>query len=92
MSRPCKLILQCAYRLRKHPFGNEHIIDILSGKNTAKIKRHHHERLSVYGTLEGYSRAKLRGLITTLIKDKYLIKRGGSMPTITLTNKGGGFL
>lgn len=92
ISRPCKLILQCAYRLRKHPFGKEYMIDILSGKNTVKIKRHHHERLSVYGVLDGYSRAKLRELIATLIMDNFLIKRGGTRPTITLTNKGEGYL
>lgn len=57
-----------------------------------KIKRYHHERLSVYGVLEGYNRAKLRELIAILIMDNFLIKRGETIPTITLTNKGEGYL
>lgn len=83
-----KEILKCVFSLSRCPFGKEHIIDILVGMHTSKIKRHNHERLFEHGKLKKYTRAELRELISKLIQDKYMIKRGGGRPTIIITKKG----
>jgi len=81
-------ILKCVFSLRAKPFGEGHIIEILVGMHTYKIKQNQHERLLEHGKLKKYTRAELRELISKLIKDNYIVKRGDEWPTIIITQKG----
>ena len=40
--------LSCVHRTGER-FGAAHVIDVLRGKDTAKVRQHRHERLSTYG-------------------------------------------
>ena len=48
-------ILSCVARAGEH-FGAEHIVDVLLGANTDRIRRWHHEELSTYGLMKGTAR------------------------------------
>lgn len=85
---PSKEILKCVFSLSTKPFGKEHIIDILVGMHTSKIRKNHHGRLFSHGKLKRYTRAELRALIFKLIQDKYISILGGTWPTIAITQKG----
>jgi len=88
----CQMVLKCIFHLKKRPFDRSHIIDILSGRKTYKIKKYYHERLYVNGKLKGYTRENLNKLIDKLIQDKYLFERNGAMSKIMITQKGINYL
>ena len=66
-------ILSCIARAGER-FGAEHIIDILRGGDTERVRRWQHERLSTYGLLKGTSRESLANLLYQLV-DTGLVER-----------------
>ena len=52
-------LLSCVYRTGQY-FGAAHVIDVLRGKDTAKVRQHRHERLSTYGIGEDRSTTEWR--------------------------------
>jgi ATP-dependent DNA helicase RecQ len=50
--RAARKALTCVYRFRQHGgigFGSGHLIDVLRGKVTDKVRQHGHEQLSTFG-------------------------------------------
>jgi ATP-dependent DNA helicase RecQ len=45
-------ILSCVARAGER-FGAEHIVDVLLGANTERVRRWRHEQLSTYGLMKG---------------------------------------
>ena len=63
-------LLSTIYRIQQQSgmgFGAGHIMDILRGKVTDKIKQHHHEIISTFGLGAAYSEAQLRAVLRQLI-------------------------
>ena len=63
-------LLSTIYRIQQQSgmgFGAGHIMDILRGKVTDKIKQHHHEIISTFGLGVAYSEAQLRAVLRQLI-------------------------
>ena len=63
-------LLCTIYRVQQHSgisFGAGHIMDILRGKATEKVKQFGHERLSTFGLGAEFSEAQLRGVLRQLI-------------------------
>jgi len=73
-------------------FGRNHIIDVLLGKNTQKIKINNHHNLSVYGIVDDYQEDELINIIKQLIDNGLLIKSLGKFPVLALSKKGVLFL
>lgn len=73
-------------------FGRNYVVDVLLGKNTQKIQRNQHDRLSVFGIARQYSEEELAWIIKQLLDQGYLLKKDGQYPTLALSSKGALFL
>ncbi len=63
-------LLSCIYRVRQASgldFGGGHLVDILLGKSTEKVRQHGHERLSTFGIGTDLSAAQWRAVLRQLI-------------------------
>ncbi|MCP5269933.1 MAG: DNA helicase RecQ [Burkholderiaceae bacterium] len=62
--------LSCIYRFQQHggmAFGSGHLIDVLRGKTTDKVRQHGHAHLSTFGIGADISEAQWRGVLRQLI-------------------------
>lgn len=63
-------LLSCIYRVQQVnglSFGAGHLMDILRGKDTEKVRQHGHESLSTYGIAKDASESELRAVLRQLI-------------------------
>ncbi len=71
-------------------FGTSHIIDIVRGKETDKVRQFGHDKLSTYGLGDMYSENQLRGVLRQLLAvgalttQKVHTEAGYSFETLTL--------
>lgn len=73
-------------------FGGGYISRLLLGQNDRRIKQFGHNRLSVYGIVNNYSREQLNQLIDQLITNGLLQKTVSQYPILRLTEQGLKFL
>jgi ATP-dependent DNA helicase RecQ len=62
--------LSCIYRFRQHggtAFGAGHLIDVLRGKVSDKVRQHGHETLTTFGIGTDLSEVQWRGVLRQLI-------------------------
>lgn len=87
-------LLSTIYRVHEASgltFGTGHIMDILRGKATDKVKQFGHEKLSTFGLGAQYSEAQLRGVLRQLLAagavglHKVTTEGGHSFDTLALT-------
>jgi ATP-dependent DNA helicase RecQ len=76
-------IVSCVYRVRAS-FGVSHIVGILRGEDTEKIRERGHDQLSTYGLLKGCSRNDLREWVYQLIAQEFLAQSQGEYPVLEL--------
>lgn len=76
-------ILSCVYRAGER-FGAEHIVDVLLGANTERVRRWNHEKLSTHGLLKGTERKTLTNLIYQLIDAGLLERSSDERPVLKL--------
>ena len=65
-----RMLLSTVYRVEQMSglsFGAGHLIDILRGKTTDKVRQHSHQHLSTFGIGAHYSEAQLRGVLRQLL-------------------------
>lgn len=84
-------ILSAVIRTEQY-FGTSHIIEILTGSKSKKIRDFNHDTLTVYNIVNDFSRTELRDIIGQLIKGEFLIQDAGRYPILKMTNKGYKFL
>ena len=84
-------ILSAVIRTEQY-FGVSHIIRILTGSRSKKIRDFNHDTLSVYNIVNDYSRSELRDIISQLIKRELLVQDVSKYPVLKMTNKGYQFL
>ena len=77
-------ILSCVVRAGER-FGAEHIVDILLGANTERIRRWRHEELSTYALMKGTPRPTLTNLIYQLIDNGLLERTADERPVLRLS-------
>jgi ATP-dependent DNA helicase RecQ len=78
-------ILSCVARAGER-FGGEHIIDILLGANTERIRRWRHEELSTYELMKGTPRPTLTNFLYQLIDNGLLERTTDERPVLRLTD------
>jgi ATP-dependent DNA helicase RecQ len=76
-------ILSCVARTGER-FGAEHVIDVLLGAETERVRRWRHEGLSTYGLMKGTDRKILTNMLYQLIDDGLLERSAGERPVIRL--------
>ncbi len=84
--------LSCVYRFAQHgrgfgpdAFGAGHLVDVLRGKATDKVRQHGHERLSTFGIGADLSEAQWRAVLRQLIALGHL-RAEGEYHTLALTD------
>ncbi len=79
-------ILSCVYRTGQR-FGAGHVIDVLRGKDSDKIRQYRHEQLSTYGIGEERSVKQWRSVIRQLIVQGYLLSNAEAYGALQLTER-----
>ena len=82
-------LLSTIYRVQQHSgisFGAGHLMDILRGKATEKVKQFGHERLSTFGIGAGFSETQLRGVLRQLIATGAVAVDAQAFNTLRLTD------
>jgi ATP-dependent DNA helicase RecQ len=84
--------LSCVYRFAQHgrgfgadAFGAGHLVDVLRGKATDKVRQHGHARLSTFGIGADLSEAQWRAVLRQLIALGHL-RAEGEYHTLVLTD------
>jgi ATP-dependent DNA helicase RecQ len=78
-------ILSCVARAGER-FGGEHIVDILLGANTERIRRWGHDQLSTYSLMKGTDRKTLTNMLYQLIDDGLLERTTDERPVLRLND------
>ncbi|OGB48187.1 MAG: ATP-dependent DNA helicase RecQ [Burkholderiales bacterium RIFCSPLOWO2_12_FULL_65_40] len=87
-------LLSTIYRVHEASgltFGTGHIMDIVRGKDTEKVRQFGHEKLSTFGLGKEYSETQLRGVLRQLLATgavglhKVSLENGHSFDTLCLT-------
>ncbi|MFZ4777543.1 MAG: DNA helicase RecQ [Terrimicrobiaceae bacterium] len=84
-------LLSCVYRVRqagRFGVGMNHLIEILTGAGTEKIRRWKHDELSTYGVGRDLSRPEWSSIGRELVRMGLLIQETGEFPTIGLSEEG----
>ncbi len=83
-------LLSCVYRIReKTPFdvGLNHVVEVLTGADTDKIRRWRHDKLSTYGIGGEHGRSEWQAIGRELMRIGYL-RQTGKFGTLELTAEG----
>ena len=76
-------ILSTVYRTGQR-FGAVHVIDVLMGKDTEKVRQHGHEALSVYGIGGEFGQQQWRSILRQLVVQGFLSVDTGGYGAIQL--------
>ena len=79
-------LLSCVYRTGQR-FGIVHVIDVLRGKETHKIRQFNHQQLSTYGIGSDISEQRWRSITRQLIVNGFIYPNNQHYGAITLTEK-----
>ena len=84
-------LLSCVYRVRqagRFGVGMNHLIEILTGADTEKVRRWNHDQLTTYGIGKELSRPQWSAIGRELIRLGLLCQESGEFPTIAITEEG----
>jgi ATP-dependent DNA helicase RecQ len=87
-TEPARMLLSTVYRVQQANglhFGAGHIMDILRGKETEKVRQFGHERISTFGIGAAFSEQQLRGVLRQLIATGALAVDASAFNTLHLT-------
>ena len=87
-----RMALSCIYRMAQHgahgagrSFGAGHLIDVLRGKSTPKVRQYGHERLSTFGIGAALSEPLWRAVLRQLVALGHVVAEV-ELPTLCLTD------
>ena len=83
--------LSCVFRIRQHGnfgVGLNHVIEVLTGADTEKIRQWGHEKLSTYGIGGEHKRADWQAIGRELVRLGYLRQNSEKFNTLELTDAG----
>jgi ATP-dependent DNA helicase RecQ len=73
-------------------FGANHVIDVLRGADTKRVRELEHDRLSVYGITRDSPADELKQIVRSLTERGLLAVNGSDSPTLSVTAAGMSFL
>ena len=79
-------LLSCVYRTGQR-FGAAHVIDVLLGKDTEKVRRNRHERLSTFGIGDDRSPAQWRSILRQVMVQGHLHSDAERYGALRLTSR-----
>ena len=83
--------LSCVFRIRqasRFGVGMNHVIEVLTGADTEKIRRWNHHTLTTYGIGKELARPEWAAIGRELLRLGYLAQSTGEFPTIEMTEEG----
>jgi len=80
-------ILSCVVRCAQR-FGAGHVVDVLRGSDSQRLRQYGHDRLSTYGLMKEHGARELRSFIDQLVGMGCLGVAPGRYPTLHLTQDG----
>ena len=81
---PAQKLMSCIVRTGQR-FGAGHVIDVLRGKDTEKVRQHSHERLSTYGIGDDLAVNQWRSVLRQLVAGGYVRSDPARFNALTLT-------
>ena len=81
---PAQKLMSCIVRTGQR-FGAGHVIDVLRGKDTAKVQQHRHQRLSTYGIGSDLAVNQWRSVLRQLVAGGYVRSDPARYNALTLT-------
>jgi ATP-dependent DNA helicase RecQ len=78
-------ILSCVARTGER-FGAEHIVDVLLGADTERVRKWRHEAVTTYGLMKGTDRKALTNMLYQLVDGALLERTGGDRPILKLND------
>jgi ATP-dependent DNA helicase RecQ len=84
-------LLSCVYRIRQRSrFGTglNHVVEVLTGADTDKIRNWGHDQLSTYAIGREHNRAEWQAIGRELVRLGYLCQAPGKFSTLELTDDG----
>jgi ATP-dependent DNA helicase RecQ len=82
-----RILLSGAARLDGR-FGSSQLADLVTGSDTAQIRRYNHDQLPTYGRLSSMSKRQVQAMIQALIRQGYLRQEGLRYPVLAITADG----
>lgn len=82
-----RIILSGAARLGGK-FGGGQLADLVTGSDTAQIRRYGHDKLPTFGRLGSMSKREVQALIQALVRHGYLRQEGLRYPIVAITDAG----
>jgi ATP-dependent DNA helicase RecQ len=76
-------IVSCVVRVRES-WGVGHVVGILRGEDTEKIRERQHDQLSTYGLLKGHTRHDVREWVYQLVSQGFLTQTTDEYPKLRL--------
>ena len=76
-------IVSCVVRVRES-WGVSHVVGVLRGEATEKIRERQHDQLSTYGLLKGHNRNDVREWVYQLVAQEFLAQTDGEYPLLKL--------
>jgi len=76
-------ILSCVTRVGER-FGAAHIVDVLLGADTERVRRWGHEKLTTYALMKGTSRKSLTNMVYQLLDQDLLERSSEDLPVLRL--------
>jgi ATP-dependent DNA helicase RecQ len=86
-----QIILSAISRTRQR-FGIGHIIDIVTGADTKRIRELGHNDIKTYGTGKGRDKKYWRSIVDELIAQEAVMQEGDPYPVMKITQKGSDIL
>jgi ATP-dependent DNA helicase RecQ len=84
-------LLSCVFRIREKTHfdvGLNHVVEVLTGADTDRIRRWRHDELSTYGIGREHRRAEWQAIGRELTRIGYLRQAAGKFSTLELTAEG----
>jgi ATP-dependent DNA helicase RecQ len=84
-------LLSCVYRIREHSgfgVGLNHVVEVLTGADTEKIRKWDHARLSTYGIGKEHTRSEWVAIGRELVRRGWLRQSREKLSVLELTNEG----
>jgi len=84
-------LLSCVFRIRRHggfSAGMNHVVEVLTGADTEKIRKWEHDQLTTYGIGKDLSRSEWQAIGRELLRLGLIAQHPGQYATIELTHEG----
>ena len=82
-----RILLSGAARLEGR-FGGSHLADLVTGSDSAQIRKYNHQQLPTFGRLSSLPKRQVPAMIQALVRQGYLRQEGLRYPVLALTETG----